>query len=136
MHSFLYSFLPFGILLLVNLLLIRVLRQESRPLSQSVSFTKKNKLSINVSMMFMTLLFVLFTCPSAICSQFYNKLILTYNDSVILYASDCFGFSYHALNIIILCAFNKQFCSKFKEIFICKVHRAGHSFQNSLSANI
>jgi len=34
-----------------------------------------------------------------------------------LFACDCTGFSYHAFKIIILYFTNKQFQSKFKEVF-------------------
>ena len=62
----------------------------------------------------MTILFILFTSPSAICSQFYGKLIKSYNGTIILYVSDCIAFSYHALNIIILCLVNKSFLRRLK----------------------
>ena len=62
----------------------------------------------------MTILFILFTSPSAICSQFYGQLISSYNGTIILYVSDCIAFSYHALNIIILCLVNKSFLRRLK----------------------
>ena len=65
----------------------------------------------------MTILFIVFTCPSAICSQFYNTLIQTESGQNILFSLGCFAFSYHALSIVIKCASNKLFFRKFKEAF-------------------
>ena len=64
----------------------------------------------------MTLLFIAFTCPSAIASQYYNVLVESYNGKIILFAMDCIAFSYHSLNIIILCLSNKQFVRKLRKI--------------------
>jgi hypothetical protein len=42
---------------------------------------------------------------------------VSFGGKVILFSADCFAFSYHALNIVILVLFNKQFLRKFKETF-------------------
>jgi hypothetical protein len=64
----------------------------------------------------MTLLFFVFTSPGAIASQYYNVLVTSFNGKIVLFSMDCFAFSYHALNIIILCLTNKQFLRKFVQI--------------------
>ena len=114
-HSYLYSFIPFGFLIIINILLIRVIQRKTLNLQESTSLAKKNQLSINVSVIVMTILFIVFTCPSAICSQFYNTLIQTQSGKITLFSLGCFAFSYHALNIVILCASNKFFYRKLKE---------------------
>lgn len=110
-----YSFIPFIFLLIINILLIRAIRQKTKHLQGSTSIAKKKQSSINYSVIMMTLLFIVFTCPSAVCSQFYNILIQTQNGQIVLFSLGCFAFSYHALNIAIMCASNKFFFRKFKE---------------------
>ncbi len=76
-----------------------------------------NQLSFNLSIIQLSIPFIVFTCPSAVSSQFYNILVTSYTGNIILFACDCTGFSYHAFKIIILYFTNKQFQSKFKEVF-------------------
>ena len=115
-----YSFIPFSVLAIANILLIVDLHKRSSSTSEtvlSISTFKKNQISISISVISLTLLFILFTCPSAIATQYYDMLIVSFDGKVILFSADCFAFSYHALNIIILVLFNKQFMRKFKEMF-------------------
>ena len=109
--------MPFGLLFIINVLLIVDLHQKTTAMSGSIFHKKNYQLSINLSVVVMTLLFILFTSPGAVCSQFYNSLVRTYTGNIVLFASDCFAFSYHGLNIVILYTFNKQFRRKFKETF-------------------
>jgi hypothetical protein len=44
-------------------------------------------------------------------------LVSSYIRNIILYACDCFAFSYHALNIIVLSLTSQQFLKKLKEAF-------------------
>ena len=72
----------------------------------------------------MTLLFIIFTCPSAISSQYYGFLLSSYIGNVILFSADCIAFSYHSLTILILCLSNKQFLRKIRQTFNT-VNRSG-----------
>ena len=65
----------------------------------------------------MTILFIVFTCPSAIASQYYLKLWGTYSGRIVLFFCDDLTFAYHALNIVILCLSNKLFLRELKDIF-------------------
>ena len=112
-----YSFIRFTLLAIINVLLIIDLNEQKRSTNVQNSVIKKNQLSINLSVILLTLLFIACTSPSAVCSQFYDILVRTYTGNIILFASDCLAFSYHALNIIILCFSNKQFLRKLKEAF-------------------
>ena len=85
---------------------------------ENSSTNDKKQLYVNVSVILMTILFIVFTCPSAIASQYYNVLVTSFNGKIILFALDCFAFSYHALNIIILCLSNKQFLRNLKKILV------------------
>ncbi len=113
-----YSFVPFGVLFIVNIFLIRLLRQKIRNLAGSTTMAKKSQLSMSLSVVIMTLLFIVFTSPSAICSQFIETLMASYRGQVILFGFGCFSFSYHAFNLIILCAFNKHFFKMFKQVIL------------------
>ena len=104
-----YSFVPFGVLLIVNVLLIRAMRQKIRDLAGSSFISKKKQLSISLSVMLMTLLFILFTMPSAIGTLLVNTLLTTHDGKLILFCFGCFSFTYHAFNLVILCRFNKHF---------------------------
>jgi hypothetical protein len=130
-HSFLYSFIPFVLLAIINLLLIINLRQKQRANMENTNSSVDNKtqLQINLSVIIMTILFIVFTCPSAIASQYYNVLVTSFNGNIILFSMDCFAFSYHALNIIILCFTNKQFTRKLLQIIsFTKENRENTSF--------
>ncbi len=119
-HSYLYSFIPFALLVIVNIFLIVDLQQKKKLVRVSDSTIKKNQVSINVSIVVCTILFITSTCPSAIASQYYNILLQTYTGLIVLNVSDCIGFSYHAFSVIILCLSNKHFYRKFKLVFHCK----------------
>jgi hypothetical protein len=112
-----YSFIPFILLVIINIFLIVDLNKKKRMASVQNSVIKENQLSITFSIILLTILFIVFTSPSAVSSQFYNILLTTYTGNIILFACDCFAFSYHALNIIILCLSNKQFLRKLTEAF-------------------
>ena len=112
-----YSFIPFILLVIINIFLIVDLNKKKRMASVQNSVIKENQLSITFSIILLTILFIVFTSPSAVSSQFYNILSTTYTGNIILFACDCFAFSYHALNIIILCLSNKQFLRKLREAF-------------------
>ncbi len=101
---------------MLNILLIIDLNRNSNN-SNGENLRLRNSKKHSITVIIMTLLFIIFTCPSAICSQFYSVLVSSYIGKVILYACDCFAFSYHALNIIILCLSSKQFLKKIKEAF-------------------
>ena len=118
-HSYMYSFIPFVVLAFANILLIIDLRQKSQETNQGTNsaLDSRSKRNINISIIVITVLFIVFTCTSAIASQYYNILVRTTNGLIILYAADCVAFSFHALNIIILWSTNKQFVRKSKEAF-------------------
>ncbi len=102
-------------LISINIFLIIDLKEKKKSITNlDLRNNKRKEISINLTIILMTILFILFTSPSAICSQFYGQLISSYNGTIILYVSDCIAFSYHALNIIILCLVNKSFLRRLK----------------------
>jgi hypothetical protein len=111
-----YSFIPFTVLAVINVSLIWQLQQLKNSIKGGNSRVKKNQIKITFSVILMTILFILFTSASAVCSQYFEELIVSYTGTIILFASDDLTFSYHGLNIIILCE-NKLFFRKLKEAF-------------------
>ena len=127
-HACLYSFVPFGVLLIVNVLLVRAMRQKVRDLAGSSFISKKKQLSITLSVMLMTLLFIVFTLPIAIGSLLVNTLTTTHNGKLVLFSFGCFSFTYHAFNLVAVCRFNKHFCKLCSEALKC-----GNSAENGKS---
>ena len=114
-----YSFIPFAVLLVTNILLIVDLHKKAKTIQGSDSVLKKNQFSINLSVVVLTLIFIVLTCPSAIACQYYTTLIMTPHGIVLVLIADCCAFTYHAFNIVILSTTNKLFRRKLIELF-CK----------------
>ena len=112
-----YSFIPFIVLACINFKLIKYLVKTLKNSQISGTHLNMNQLSISSTVIAITLTFIFLTAPSAICSQFYYTLVKTDRGRVIIFASDSITFSYHALNVIFLSITNKEFCSKFKNVF-------------------
>ena len=81
---------------------------------------KKRQASVTITIIAMTLIFILLTMPATLVAAYYNELVTSYKGQVLLVAGDSCGFSYHALSIIILSVTNKRFFRKLKGIFYTK----------------
>jgi hypothetical protein len=125
----LYSFVPFVLLTIINILLLIDLHKKSR-VSIENSNISKNQVSINVSVILMTLLFIVFTCPSAIASQYYQVLVMSFTGNILLSGADCLAFSFHAFNIFILGLSNKEFLRRLKNSVNNKSNSV-HTAQNT-----
>lgn len=114
-HSYLYSFVPFVLITILNALLIYHLYQVKTQLQNVQNSTLlKNQIAISTTILAMTILFIVATSPGAIISQFYSTLIMSDSGKIILFAGDDISFSYHAYTIIILCLSNKEFLRKLR----------------------
>jgi hypothetical protein len=107
-HSYLYSFVPFILLGFINVLLLIDLHFLKQSINTNLRRNKK-KIRMTVTVIIMTVLFILFTCPFAVSSQYYSSLVQTFTGNVIIYACDSLGFSFNAFNIFILCFTNDEF---------------------------
>ena len=115
MHSFLYSFIPFTLIAISNILLLLHLNELRKNSTTTVSSPLSRKqFEINVTIIVITILFILFTSPGAVISQFYSVLISSDIGNIIIYVGDCFTFSFHAYTIIIFRVTNKEFSRKLK----------------------
>ena len=109
-HSYLYSFIPFCLILILNSLLVYHLYQVKKSIKNlNQSALLKNQFSISITILAMSFLFVLSTSPGAVISQFFSILIQTETGTIVLYIGDNITFSYHALTIVILMVSNKEF---------------------------
>ena len=120
-----YSFVPFALLLIANVLLIhKIFFRRGRIVeehhlnafngrSPSSLFTKKN-LSMTRTIITITLLFILMTSPSAFAAIFYSELVKTEFGYELVNLFDKITFSYHGLTFVILYFSNKKFRSEFK----------------------
>lgn len=116
-----YSFVPFA-LYIVNIFLLIDLRKKSREITIENSQISKRQISISLSVILITFLFIVFTCPSAIASQYYNVLVMSFNGNIFLSAADCLAFTFHAFNILILCASNKEFVRRLRQMLNPAIH--------------
>jgi hypothetical protein len=76
-HSYLYSFIPFILLGLIDVLLLIDLHFLRKSINTNLRRNKK-KIRMTVTVIIMTILFILFTCPFAVSSQYYSSLVQTY----------------------------------------------------------
>ena len=77
-----------------------------------------------MTVILLSLLFIILTSPGAIISQYYDVLIISYTGRIILFSGDCISFSFHAFSIIILSLTNKRFSKKLKTLFIIDQRRS------------
>nr|QVK45791.1 G protein-coupled receptor [Proales similis] len=130
-HLATYSVLPFALIALFNIMLIsniysrKKVRESNaasasgpkQTISLSTSPSQKNKMdSMSKTIVFLTLLFIAMTLPTAAASFFFNELFSTDHGLFIIYVCNTISFSYHGLNFFIYFLSNKRFRSQFREI--------------------
>ena len=127
-HSVLYSYGPFALILVCNILLIYEFRRKGMALnSQSANFptsiprtsskiANKKKSSMNRTVILITMLFIIMTGPGAVISLLYNKLLALDFGKSIIYLGSAFEMSYHAFSLIILFLTNKKFSNEIKKL--------------------
>jgi len=115
-HPYLYSFIPFTLLAIINILLIIDLHQNKR-ISSADNNSKITQREINTSIIIMTLLFIIMTAPCAVCSMLYSQILRLNNGEIIIMTLNCITFSYHAFNNIVLCLSSKHFLKQIKKSF-------------------
>ena len=117
-HTYLYSYVPFCLLAITNALLLIHLRQTTTYITNVNSTVKREQMSINLTVILITLMFIVFTLPNAIVSHFRLLLWSMGSDgTALMFGLDNLTLSYHAFNIVILLATNKLFLRQFKVLF-------------------
>jgi hypothetical protein len=112
-HTFSYSIVPFVLLLIFNGFLIYVTVKRKR------SVEGRKKLALSVTVISMTISFILFTLPTAIVSTYFDtfEFALVSLEHVKIVTSNAITYSYHAFNFFILYNTNKRFVKEFKAMF-------------------
>jgi hypothetical protein len=112
-HIFLYSIVPFMLLLIFNILLIY---EASR---SKIRLNRHRKLTLSATVIAMTIAFVLFTLPTAIVSAYFNIFEFSFSSFEHIKISICnaITYSYHAFNFFILYNTNKRFSRELKALF-------------------
>ena len=135
-HCYLYAIIPFTFIVILNVVLLHHLYQNYRVFKLNKLKQVKKKSSITITIISMTFLFIVFTSPGAFTSKYYSNLVSSTNGHMIILFCDCFCFSYHGLNIIILCFTNKRFFRQLKTFFKNKrVYRYRSKFNLKYTQN-
>ena len=116
-HSFVYSYIPYVISAMSNITLIFHLKTSRKSSVAQNDTQKKRQNSVTITIIAMTVLFVVFTLPASLTAAYFVQLIGSDEGRILLVAGDTIGFSYHAFSVIILSATNKRFLRHLKRIF-------------------
>ena len=109
-HTALYSYVPFVLLLIANFLLLLTLYKNRQSSSVSQSKTKAKKMkSITVTIVTVTFLFLFMTGVGTIVNLFLANAFGNDIGYLIILLSDVLCFSFHGLNIITLVVTNNKF---------------------------
>lgn len=123
LHLCLYSLIPFPILCLLNLIVIRLTREAALAAVQTNTNVKKFKNGqqfVTRLLLFLTLSFFLTTLPSTIVYAFWHRFILkTEYGRVVLNMLNTLQFSRHALNWIIYIYSSSFMREEFKKCIAC-----------------
>ena len=110
-HTILYSYIPFVLLVIANVMLVHQMAKRQK---RALSKTRKNKhKSMTITILILTILFVVFTGISTVVTLLYSVLMSSYTGLVIAEIGDILGFSFHALNILTLLVSNRAFRHEF-----------------------
>ena len=100
------------------MLLIQYIIKTSKNNSLNRTNKYKKQISISITVISITVFFILFTSPGAVTSVYFSILIQTFAGKIVILLCDGLSFSYHALNILILCFTNKRFYTQLKCLFL------------------
>lgn len=106
-HSFLYSYVPSGILIITNALLCWTLYRKKK-INKSARKQRKQK-SLTLTIVFITIPFMLLTGFGSVVNFFMPELLPTYKGNVIIVIGDTLCALFHSLNILSLILTNKRF---------------------------
>lgn len=115
-HSCLYSYIPFVVLLITNGILIysithrRVRGVENEP-------SRRRQRSMNRTVFLATFLFIVMTLPSTIAGNMLNWLVKIPRGLQIVVILNTFSLTYHAHGLVILFVTNRKFRQVFKQTF-------------------
>ena len=125
-----YSYTPFTILLVINFLLIKLIRQKKLPTShaESANRQKSRKNATSRTIIIVTFLYIILTGPEAVGSFFLPQILALPYGQAIMFLFDEICFTYHAFSFFILFFSNSRFSTELKNIFIKNTKRLNPSF--------
>ncbi len=113
--------IPFGLMFIVNGLLIHKILLKKRVGAKKSAEHKSKRLAASISVVKLTFVFIIMTCPNAVANGFFVPMLFeTKEGTAILFATDCFTFSFHSFNYIVLLITNSQFKQEFYSIIYCR----------------
>ena len=138
-----YSYIPYLALVASNagLIIFLSLHQKKHTASSSSQATGTRKSSVNITVISITLLFVVLTFPSSVISIYFDKLFTVEWGFVVIFSGEFLQYTYYALSFPVLMISNKRFREKFCAILTkIGILRSGQRQQraavtNSTSAN-
>ena len=138
LHSYFYTVIPFVLILILNALLIHHLQvaQKHKFALKMTHNVTRNRRSLCITIIYLTMLFILLTAPFACLSKYTSfdkfKFVLFFNfkggyfvkemlstdlTRSIFYLSMAIAFSHHASNFLILYLTNKKFKEEVQNMF-------------------
>lgn len=122
---FVYSVIPFPILVLSNIALVYKLitkpKLDTSANSKLVSSNRNNVSRMNSIVIIMTLLFVVCTLPVALASYLFNTIIVNEYGSFLITFLDSISFTYNALNFFISYFSNVMFRNEVRKLLFNQV---------------
>lgn len=119
MFLVLYTVLPFILLTLCNILLIKtVVASKKNSSGGENKSADKKQVKMGMTIIIISFLFCLFTLPTASIQGSTLVYLLSFNlGQLIVSICNLFAFTYQSSNFIMLFATNSQFSQEFKKIF-------------------
>ena len=119
-YSIMFSYVPFGILVLINCRLIFEFKKRKINGVENEIQRRKRK-AMNRTVIFVTLLFVIMTVPSALASSFYGVIVKLSYAQAIFQVLGRVASSYQAYNLLFLYLTNRKFAQILRSHFV-RIH--------------
>ncbi|CAF1033244.1 unnamed protein product [Brachionus calyciflorus] len=118
LHLAFYSLIPFVILSIFNLLLIKSLYKTSLLIHGPNDSKRIKQNQMTKTVIYMTLVFIVVTLSNATGTVLFNDLIVSDYGSFLIRLFDMMSFVYHGFNFILFYMTNIRFRNEFKKV-IC-----------------
>ena len=114
-----YSYIPFGILLVTNFRLIYEFKNRRVQVVEN-ELHRRRRRAMNRTVIFITVFFISMTLPGAILSTLFTYLLKNVNGQIVTSILGRLSSSYHAYSLIILYLTNQKFAQKLRSFFTSK----------------
>ena len=114
--------IPFILLLISSILLIYEINKRNNRIGTTTTVVmqrQENAKSLHKTVVFIAILFIVMTFPGAFVTSFMNSFLQSSGNegNLVINLCDCFTFSFHALNFIVLYFTNKKFSKEVRIFF-------------------